>query len=156
MSKIIGNAVALAALTAYGLKDADSPEEVENAVIKLSGALKAAETAHGLEKAQREALEGKIKTADAVALNALVDQAVTDGQILGDQKDTFVALGFEGAKKIISGLPKKVTLGTQVSNSDGGAGAADPKSFDDFAAMPLAAQLEFKNSNEAAYKALFT
>lgn len=155
MSKIITNAVALAALTAHGLMNADSPEEVEGAVVKLSAALKVSETAHNLEKTQREALEKKIKDGEAVQLNALLDQAVTDGQILGDQKETFAALGFDGAKKIIEGLPKKVTLGGQVGNTGGGAGGADPKTKEEFFKLSTDEQLAFKNSNEAGYKALF-
>lgn len=155
MSKILLAAATIGILGAYGLKDAESPSEVDNAVAKLKSALDAETAAHGLEKTQREALEAKIKEAEKAQLNALLDQAVTDGQILADQKETFAALGHDGAKKIIDGLPKKVSLGAQVGNSGVAAGGTDPKTLDEFEKLPLAAQLEFKNSNPDGYKALF-
>lgn len=157
MSKIITGAVALAALTAYGLTNADSPEEVEGAVVKLSAALNAEKTAHTLEKAQREALEKKMQDQEAVQLSAMLDQAVTDGQILADTKPTFEALGLAGAKKILDGIPKKVVLGAGTSGGAGTGSSAgtDPKNMDEFAGLPLSAQLEFKNNNPDGYAKLF-
>lgn len=155
MVKLGLTAVTVATLMAYGLKDGDSAAEVDSAVAKLKADLDSEKTAHGLEKNKRVELQGKIKEQESAALTALLDQAVTDGQILGDQKETFAALGFDGAKKIIEGLPKKVTLGGQVGNTGGGAGGADPKTMDEFFKLSAEQQLAFKNSNEAAYKALF-
>lgn len=154
--KFLLSAVTVATLMSYGLKDPESPVEVDNAVAKLKAEFDAEKAAHELEKTQREALEAKIKEVEQAQLNALLEKAVTDGQILADQKDTFAALGFDGAKKIIEGLPKKVSLGAQVGNTGGAAaGGTDPKTFDEFEKLPLAAQLEFKNANPEAYKALF-
>ncbi|SMG35530.1 hypothetical protein [Sphingobacterium psychroaquaticum] len=153
MSKIITNSVALAALTAYGLTNADSPEEVEGAVVKLSTALKAEQTAHGLEKTQRESLEKKLNEQQALQLNALLDQAVSDGQIMGDKRSDFEALGFDAAKKLIDGLPKKVSLGAQVVGQGGA--SVDPKNVEEFLKLSTEAQLAFKNGNPTAYTALF-
>lgn len=153
MSKIISNAVALAALAGYGLKNADSPEEVESAVVKLSAALTASEEAHKLEKAQREVLESKIKEGEAVQLSALLDQAITDGQIMGENRATFEALGFNGAKNIIAGLPKKISLGATVASKSSEAGA--PKNRDEFEKLTLEEKLDFKNSDPEGYVKLF-
>ncbi|MGJ1305138.1 HK97 family phage prohead protease [Sphingobacterium multivorum] len=154
MSKLLLSAVTVATLMSFGLKDGDSALEVDGAVAKLKAELDAEKTAHGLEKSAREKLEGKIKEIETSQLNALLDQAVTDGQILADQKANFEALGFDGAKKIIDGLPKKVTLGSQLGNS-GGAAGTEPKTMEEFFKLSAKEQLDFKNSNEAAYKALF-
>ncbi|WP_164126105.1 peptidase [Sphingobacterium luzhongxinii] len=155
MSNLKLNAKAMTAFALAGITPGDTEDSVSLAIAEMGAALTAEKTAHGLEKAERERLEGIIKTQQSAALSALLDQAVTDGQILGDQKETFAALGFDGAKKIIEGLPKKVTLGGQVGNTGGGAGAADPKTKEEFFKLSTAEQLAFKNSNEASYKALF-
>lgn len=156
MSKILLNAVTIATLMAYGLKDGESPSEVDSAVAKLKADLDAEQIAHKLEKDARLNLEKQAKEQETVQLNAMLDQAIVDGQILGAQKETFTALGYEGAKKIIEGLPKKVTLGSQIGNAGGVAGSADPKTAEEFFKLSAAEQLAFKNSNEAGYKALFS
>lgn len=155
MVKLGLTAVTVATLMAYGLKDGDSATEVDSAVAKLKADLDAEKTAHSLEKTERERLEGIVKAQESAQLNAMLDQAVTDGQILGDQKETFAALGFEGAKKIIDGLPKKVTLAGQLSNTGGGAGGADPKTVDEFEKLSDEAKLSFKNSNPEGFRKLF-
>jgi len=154
MSKLLLNAVTIATLMAFGLKDADSASDVDNAVAKLKADLDAEKTAHGLEKTAREQLQQKVKDQETAQLNALLDQAVTDGQILGAQKDAFVALGYDKAKNIIEGLPKKQSLSAQLSNAGAELGEG-PKTKEDFFKMSSEAQLAFKNNNEAAYKALF-
>ena len=156
MSKILLATATIGILGSFGLKDAESPSEVDNAVAKLKAALDAETAAHGLEKAQREALEAKIKEGEKVQLNALLDQAVTDGQILADQKETFAALGYEQAKKIINGLPKKVSLGAQVGNTGGAAiSGTDPKTIDEFEKLSDEAKLAFKDSNPEGFRKLF-
>lgn len=155
MSKLLLSAVTVATLMGFGLKDPESPAEVDNAVARLKAELDSEKAAHGLEKDARLKLESKLKAHETAQLNALLDQAVVDGQIMGDQKETFASLGFDGAKKIIDGLPKKVSLGGQISNSGNAGTASEPKTKDDFFKLSLQQQLEFKNSNEAAYKALF-
>lgn len=155
MSKIISNAIALAALTAHGLHNADSPEDVEGAVIKLSAAFNAEKTAHALEKKKREELEATIKEQENVQLSAMLDQAVTDGQIMGEQKETFAALGLSAAKKIIEGLPKAVKLGANNSTNTSTVTGADPKTKEEFFKLSTDEQLAFKNTNMAGYMALF-
>ena len=152
MSKLLLNAVTVATLMSYGLKDADSPLDVDNAVAKLKASLDAESTAHDLEKAKRQELEKKVNDQEAAQLGALVDQAVVDGQILANQKQTFIDLGYERAKKLIEGLPKKVTLASKVTNQPGG---AEVKTKEDFFKMTSDAQLAFKNESPEAYRALF-
>lgn len=153
MSKLQLNAVTVATLMAHGLKNADLPEEVDSAVAKLSAALEAEKTAHGLEKTKREELDRKIKEQEKAQLNALLDQAVTDGQILADQKETFAALGYDQAKTIIAGLPKAKSLSAGVAPQGGG--SADPKTMEEFFKLSTDQQLAFKDANPAAYQALF-
>lgn len=154
MSKILLSAVTVATLMGYGLKDADSPAEIDNAVAKLKAELDAEKSAHALEKQARENYEAQLKAHESAQLSALIDGAVTAGQILADQKETFAALGYENAKKIIDGLPKKVTLGAQVAPGSNG-GAGDPKTLDEFEKLPVEKQLAFKNENPEGYKKLF-
>lgn len=155
MSKILLNAVTIATLMAYGLKDGESPSEVDSAVAKLKADVDAEKTAHGLEKAERERLQGIITAQESVQLNAMLDQAIVDGQILGAQKETFAALGYEGTKRIIEGLPKRVILGAKIQNGNASE-ATDPKTAEDFFKLSADEQLAFKNANESAYKALFS
>lgn len=155
MSKLITNAVALAALTAHGLLNADSPEDVQSAVVKLSAAFNAEQAAHQLEKTKRIELENQIKTQESVALSALLTQAVADGQIVEKQRPTFEALGLSAAKSIIDDLPKQVKLGANNSNSGAAAAGVEPKTKEEFFKLSTDQQLAFKNSNEAGYLALF-
>lgn len=156
MSNLKLSAKAITALALAGVTAGDTEESISQAIQEMGAALSAEITSHGIEKAERERLQGIIKAQESVQLNALLAQAVTDGQILGDQKETFAALGFDGAKKIIEGLPKKVTLAGQLSNTGGGAGGnTDPKTKEEFFALSTEQQVAFKNSNESAYKALF-
>ncbi len=155
MSKLLLSAVTVATLMSFGLKDGDSALEVDGAVAKLKAELDAEKMAHGLEKSAREGLEKKIKEGEAVQLSALLDQAVTDGQILGDQKETFESLGLAAAKKIIDGLPKKVMLAGQASNTGVPGAGIDPKTKDEFEKLSLEDKLAFKNGNPEGYVKLF-
>lgn len=154
MSKLLLSAVTVTMLMAYGLKNADSPEEVDSAVAKLKAELDAEKNGHLLEKTKREQLEAKIKQQEESALNVMLDQAITDGQILAAQKENFTALGYQGAKSIIDGLPKKVSLAGQVGNQPA-AGSGDPKTSEEFFALSTDDQLAFKNSNPSGYQKLF-
>lgn len=156
MSKsILLSAATITLLTGYGLADATNPQDVETAVKSLKSKLDAESAAHKLEKDARLALETKVKAQEAAELTALVDQAVTDGQILAAQKDTFVALGLEQAKSIISGLPKKQTLAAGVVTRSA-EGVTDPKDREAFQKLSLEEQLSFKESNPEGYVALFS
>lgn len=155
MSKFITNAVALAALTAHGLQNADSAEDVQGAVVKLSAAFNAEQAAHQLEKTKRIELENQIKAQESVALSALLTKAVEDGQIVEKQRPTFEALGLSAAKSIIDDLPKQVKLGANNSNSGAAAAGVEPKTKEEFFKLSTDQQLAFKNSNEAGYLALF-
>ncbi|ADY51520.1 peptidase U35 phage prohead HK97 [Pseudopedobacter saltans DSM 12145] len=156
MEKFKLSAQAVAVLVGVGLSaSAETENEVNNLIEQLGTKLTAEMTAHQLEKTAREGLQNQINAEKAVALTALVDQAVTDGKISATQKETFVALGFDGAKSIIDGLPGKTSLGSQVNNPGGAALGAEPKNVDEFAAMPLEQQLAFKNNNPTGYAKLF-
>lgn len=154
MSKLLLSAVTVTMLMAYGLKNADSPEEVDNAVAKLKAELDAEKNGHLLEKTKREQLEAQISQQEASNLSVMLDQAITDGQILAAQRETFSALGYQAAKSIIDGLPKKVSLSGQIG-SQSVAGAADPKTSEEFFALSQDDQLAFKNSNPSGYQKLF-
>lgn len=147
------NAATVAILMTYGLTDADSPEQVDASVQKLKASLDAEKEAHKLEKESRVALEARIQKEEGIKLTALVDAAVENGQILGSQKDVFVKLGYEQAKTILDGLPKKVSLSGQVIGRSGG--AVEVSSLEEFQKLSLEEQLAFKDENPAGYQALF-
>jgi len=153
MSNLKLSTKAVTAFALAGITPGDTEDSVSLAISEMGAALQAEKTAHGIEKAERERLSIKIKEQESAALSALLDQAITEGQILGDNKDTFAALGFDGAKKIIDGLPKKVVLGAQVTNAK--VSAADPKSIDDFEKLSDEAKLAFKDGNPDGFKKLF-
>jgi len=154
MEKVTLSALAISAFALAGITPGETPETISKAVEELGAKLKAEQTAHGLEKTQREVLEKQVKDQQSAALSAMVDQAITDGQIVAAQKETFIALGFESAKKVIEGLPKKVSLGAAAAPQNP-TGAGEPKDLDEFEKMTLSAQLNFKNNNPAAYAKLF-
>lgn len=154
MSKILLAPTTLAILSAHGLKNAESPSEVDDAVAKLNAALEAEKTAHVMEKTQREQLDQTVKEFQKAQLDAMIDQAVEDGRIVADQKETFTSLGYEAAKKVIDGLPKRKSLAAQVipgSPSE----SKEPATKEEFSQMKLEEQLAFKNSNPEGYKKLF-
>jgi hypothetical protein len=155
MEKFKLSAAAIVALAGIGLSANEGNEaEVNGLIEKMGAALSAEKTAHNLEKGQREKLENQIKEEKAVALSAMVDQAVTDGKILATAKDGFVALGFDSAKLIIDGLPGKTVLGNQINNA-GAALSAEPKTMDEFEKLSTEDKLTFKNGNPTGYAALF-
>lgn len=153
MSKIMLSAQAIAVFALAGITPGDTEEGINTAITSLGAKLQAETTAHNLEKGKREEFERKIKDQEAAQLTALVDQAVVDGQIQANQKETFVKLGFEQAKSIISGLPKKVSLGASVSNTS--PDASEVKTKEDFFKLSTDKQWAFKNEQPAAYLALF-
>lgn len=75
MSKLILSAACVAALSAYGLQNAESLEEVDGAVLKLSAKLNAAEIALKNEKEQHAALKASVKDEKYKAFRELLDQA---------------------------------------------------------------------------------
>lgn len=154
MSKLTLNAKAIAVLALAGITAPDSEEGMSTAFAEMGAQLQAEKTAHQLEKGKREELEQKIKAQETAQLTALVDQAVIDGQIQAAQKQTFIDLGFEQAKKLIEGLPKKVSLAAKVTNTDPSA-SAEVKTAEDFFKLSTDKQLAFKNENPEAYQALF-
>lgn len=156
MEKFKLSAAAVVALAGIGLSANEGNEtEINGLIEKMGAALTAEKTAHQLEKTARENLQNQINAEKAVALTALVDQAVTDGKISATQKETFVALGFDGAKSIIDGLPGKTSLGSQLNNPGGAALGAEPKTMDEFEKLTNEQKLAFKNGNPAGYAALF-
>lgn len=148
------NAATVAILMSYGLTDGESAEQIDASVQKLKNTLDAEQAAHKLEKESRIALEAQIANEQKVKLTALIDGAVKEGQIVEAQKEVFTKLGYDQAKAIIEGLPKKVSLSGQVSDRSG-AGAVEPKTLDEFVKLSLADQLAFKDANPEGYQSLF-
>lgn len=148
------NAATLAILMSFGLTDEESTEQIDSSVRKLKANLDAEQEAHKLEKNRRIALEAQIASEQEVKLAALIDDAVKEGQIVEAQKEVFVKLGYDQAKTIIDGLPKKVSLSGQVAGHSAGV-TVEPKTLDEFVKLSHAEQLAFKDGSPDAYQALF-
>lgn len=126
MDKIILSA---AAATALAISPEATAEVINAAVVKLSADLTKV-------TGERDDAVGKLKTAnDAMTAHlsaqatALVDQAISEGRITADKKESFVKLAtqdFKQAKEVIEAMPKKKDLSSQVgSKSEGAADRTD-------------------------------
>ena len=122
-------------------------ELVEAAVLKLSN--RNAELS-----AKVLALEAKEEAAATLAIETMVNLAVTDGKIPATKKADFVALAlanFDLAKSTLEGIPAKVTLAAGIiPNVPGAVGSKE-----DFQKLSIDAQLAFKTNSPEEYKKMF-
>ena len=114
MEKIILSA---AAATALNITPESTADAINAAVIKLHADLTTAKT-------ELQQTKDLLKTAqDAVTANltaqatTLVDEAIAEGRITADKKESFVKLAtsdYKQAKEVLSSMPVKKNLSTQV------------------------------------------
>lgn len=88
MSKLMLSAACVAVLSTYGLQSAESLEEVEGAVMKLSAKLTASEIALKNEKDQHSALKAAVKSEKEKAFTELLDKA----KLTADERKDFEEL----------------------------------------------------------------
>jgi len=146
------NKIKLTAMAAMAIAlNADQEHEVEaiNAgILKLKADLDAAnQKIDGLEQLEAD------KKAKLGA--ELVDGAIKDGKIEATEREAYIQLHASNpdlAKSVIEKLQGKQNLSGQINNP---AGVGEVKTMDDFEKLTLSAQLEFKNTQPDAYKALF-
>lgn len=147
MKKILLSMPVLLALSFDKATPEMDVEVVEAAVLKLSN--RNAELS-----AKVLALEAKEEAAATLAIETMVNLAVTDGKIPATKKADFVALAlanFDLAKSTLDGIPAKVTLAAGIIPNVPGAVA----SKEDFQKLGAAAQLEFKTNSPDEFKKMF-
>lgn len=123
-------------------------DTVNAGILKLKADLDA-------EKQKVAGLEELEKDKKAKLSADTVDADIKAGKLDATKREEFIKLHAENGdlyKTVISAIPAKQNLGAQVANP---VNASDIKSIDDFEKLNLSAQLDFKNANPDAYKALF-
>lgn len=156
MEKFTLTGGALAALLSVGLTDQNDPVAVHAAIATLAANLKTAQENEAAAKTALQTLKDAQLTAAKTAVTARVDAAITAGKVTADKKESLITLGLTDATMldfVLDSVPGKTTLSTQAGGNPLG-GTADPKTLDEFVALPLAKQLAFKAENPDGYKAL--
>ena len=148
MKKIKLSAVAAMAIALNADTEHDV-EKINQGIIALKSELDEAKN----KLSQLEQIEADKKA----KLGAkLVEQAIKDGKITATEKELYVnlyATNPELAKHVLEKLPGKTNLGGKLKG--GGFDFAEVKTIDDFEKLTLSAQIEFKENEPEAYKALF-
>lgn len=148
MKKIKLSAIAAMAIALNADAEHDV-EKINDGIIALKSELDKAKN----KLSQLEQIEADKKA----KLGAkLVEQAIKDGKITATEKEQFVnlyATNPELAKNVLEKLPGKTNLGGKIKG--GGLDFAEVKTIDDFEKLTLSAQIEFKENEPEAYKALF-
>lgn len=148
MKKIKLSAVAAMAIALNADTEHDV-EKINQGIIALKSELDEAKN----KLSQLEQIEADKKA----KLGAkLVEQAIKDGKITATEKELYVnlyATNPELAKHVLEKLPGKTNLGDKLKG--GGFDFAEVKTIDDFEKLTLSAQIEFKENEPEAYKALF-
>lgn len=147
------NKIKLTALAAMAIAlNADIEHDVtavDAGILKLKADLDAAnQKIEGLEQLEAD------KKARLAA--EMVDNAIKAGKIEATERENYIQLHAANpdlAKSVIEKLPGKNSLAGQIGNP---ANFGEIKSMDDFEKLNLSAQLEFKQTQPDAYKALFT
>jgi hypothetical protein len=122
-------------------------EAVEVAVLSLSNA-------NAELSAKVLAFQAKEENAATLAIETMVNLAVTEGRIPATKKEAFVALAvanFDLAKSTLEAIPAKVTLGAAIVPVLPGAVATK----EDFQKLSSDAQLAFKTNSPDEYKKMF-
>lgn len=147
------NKIKLTALAAMAIAlNADQEHDVDTVnagILKLKADLDAAnQKIAGMEQLDAD------KKAKLAA--EMVDNAIKAGKIEATERETYIQLHAANpdlAKSVIEKLPGKNSLSGQIGNP---MNFGEIKSLDDFEKLDLNAQLEFKQTQPEAYKALFS
>jgi len=136
-------------LVALGLTATpETPEAINLAIASLADKLTKV-------TGEKNALQEKFDLHAKTQATTLVDEAIVKGQLTADLKEQFVTMAtgdYALAAKIIGAMPVKTSLKDAVVLTHD---VSTVKTGDDFMALPLAAQLAFKNEHPEAYKALW-
>lgn len=139
-----------------GLPEAASEAEVLSAVTKLQDKHTQEIATLQSEKDKAEAEVKRLKDEKVATQKAeattLVDQAVKDGKISAELKDTYLSLfdkDFDGAKKVVLAMSVRQSLGSRVTTSGGGEEFAK-MSWDELDKKGLLSEL--KETNPELYK----
>jgi hypothetical protein len=123
-------------------------EEISGKILTLKADLDAAnQKIEGLEKLESD------KKAKLAA--DTVEADIKAGKIDATKKDDFIKLFVQSSdlyKSVVGSLPGKQNLAAQINNP---AGFGEVETMDDFEKLTLSAQLDFKQTQPDAYKALF-
>jgi hypothetical protein len=147
MKKITLTLAVLAALSFDKATPEVDIEAVEAAVLSLSNA-------NAELSAKVLAFQAKEENAATLAIETMVNLAVTEGRIPATKKEAFVALAvanFDLAKSTLEAIPAKVTLGVGIVPVVSGAVATK----EDFQKLSSDAQLAFKTNSPDEYKKMF-
>lgn len=139
--------ISLAALAALGFEDAEQVEEGN-----LSTKIEALASANASLSAKLNEMKQAAEAALAAKRAAMVDDAIKDGRITADKKDTFLKLAttdFALAENTLNALPKKqIFAGTEQPH------AGEEMTMEKFQKLSVDEQLAFKNGQPELYKKL--
>ena len=157
MEKFTLTAGALSVLMLNGLTNQNDEAAVNAAIATLGANLKTAQENEAAAKLALKEIKDAQLTAAKANATAIVEAAITAGKLTADKKESFITLGVSDPamlSTVLESMPGKTSLGALAGGSPGAA-AGDPKTMDEFAKLPLAKQLAFKQNNPEGYKALF-
>ena len=129
-------------------------EEINTAVLALSEAKKDLEAKLKLSEEKVNAFLQKEKEAKEQMIKTMLDNAISQGKITQDKRQTFADLAaqnFDLAKSTLDSLPAKQNFGAGVKTP---AGTSAVATMEDFQKLSLDEQLAFKAGNPDAYKEL--
>ena len=157
MEKFTLSGGALAVLLSVGLMNQNDEAAVNSAIATLGANLKTAQENEAAAKLALKEIKDAQLTAAKANATAIVEAAITAGKLTADKKESFITLGVSDPamlSTVLESMPGKTSLGALAGGSPGAA-AGDPKTMDEFAKLPLAKQLAFRDGNPEGYKALF-
>lgn len=151
MAKEVITLLTAVAMTALGLQEGATPEDISNSVMSLSARLAA-------EKVKREEVEAKLSAIADKQAEQLVNDAIKLGKITADKKESFLKLAkqdFDLAKETIDSIPAKQSLSTKVTNTSSGGGTVEFEklSWDELDRKGLL--LKFRTQNPEAFNQKF-
>jgi len=139
--------ISLAALTALGVTE---PEQLEDA--QLSAKIEALVSSNAALTAKLKQLNDAAEADLESKRNALVEQAIKEGRITADKKETFLSLAkndFALAQATLDALPKKQSF----AGTEQPAGT-ETMTMEKFQKLSATEQVAFKNANPDLYKQL--
>lgn len=131
-----------------------SLDAINEATLKLSKEKEDLQAKLTLSEEKVNAYLEKERQAQLTATNKMLDDAIAQGKITADKRQTFADLAaenFDLAKNTLEALPAKKNFGAGVKTPTGTSAIA---TMEDFQKLSLDEQLTFKNANPEAYQAI--
>jgi HK97 family phage prohead protease len=120
MEKFVLSAVALSALTGFGLKNHEDSGEVNNAIEALSVKLNAVNSDLSIEKTAHDALKAELAEQKKASAKSLIANAKLAGKVISaDLEAELEDMAIEKyalAEKLINGMPGKTSLSSIINN----------------------------------------